>query len=65
MTNREACGFRKGRPTPERAVAPPQALVEYHVGTRIPANAPLYAVPQDVAVEVPAIRSYKYMVVNG
>jgi Protein of unknown function (DUF1236) len=24
----------------------------------------LYAVPQDVAVEVPAIRSYKYMVVN-
>jgi hypothetical protein len=49
----------------ERAVAPPQATVEYRVGTRIPANAELYTVPQEVAVEVPAIRSYKYMVVNG
>jgi hypothetical protein len=46
-------------------VAPPQASVEYRVGTRIPANAQLYAVPQDLAVEVPAIRPYKYMVVNG
>lgn len=49
----------------ERAVAPPQTTVEYRVGTRIPANAQLYAVPQEVAVEVPAIRSYKYVVVNG
>ena len=49
----------------ERAVAPPQATVEYPVGARIPANAELYAVPQEVAVEVPAIRSYKCMVVNG
>lgn len=48
----------------ERVVAPP-STVEYRVGTRIPASAPLYAVPQEVAVEVPAIRSYKYMVVNG
>ena len=46
-------------------VAPSQATVEYRVGTRIPASAQLYAVPQEVAVEVPAIRSYKYMVVNG
>ncbi len=46
-------------------VAPSQASVEYRVGTRIPASAQLYAVPQEVAVEVPAIRSYKYMVVNG
>ncbi len=46
-------------------VAAPRGTVEYRVGTRIPANAPLYAVPQEVAVEVPAIRSYKYMVVNG
>jgi hypothetical protein len=38
--------------------------VEYRVGTRVPENVQLYAVPQDVAVEVPAIRSYKYMVVN-
>jgi hypothetical protein len=49
----------------ERALTPPQATVEYRVGTRIPANAELYAVSQEVAVEVPAIRSYKYMVVNG
>lgn len=45
--------------------APPQATVEYRVGTRIPESTTLYAVPQDVAVEVPAIRSYKYMVVNN
>lgn len=49
----------------ERVVAPPRSTVEYRVGTRIPVSAPLYAVPQEVAVEVPAIRSYKYMVVNG
>lgn len=46
-------------------VAAPQATVEYRVGTRIPASAQLYTVPQQVAVEVPAVRSYKYMVVNG
>jgi hypothetical protein len=28
-------------------------------------TAQLYAVPQTVAVEVPAIQSYKYMMVNG
>lgn len=39
--------------------------VEYHVGTRIPESVQLYSVPQEVAVEVPSIRSYKYMVVNG
>ena len=46
-------------------VQPSQATVEYRVGTRIPASAQLYAMPREVAVEVPAIRSYKYMVVNG
>jgi hypothetical protein len=30
----------------------------------VPRSARLYEVPQDVAVEVPAIRSYKYMMVN-
>lgn len=44
--------------------APAQATVEYRVGTRIPASTQLYAMPQQVAVEVPAIQSYKYMVVN-
>jgi hypothetical protein len=43
-------------------VAPP--TVEYRVGTRVPADARLYAVPPQVAVEVPAIRTYKYMMVN-
>ena len=44
---------------------PAQAPVEYRVGTRIPSNARLYAVPQDLAIEVPAVRSYKYMTVNS
>ena len=44
-------------------VAPP--TVEYRVGTRVPQGARFYAVPGDVAVEVPAVRSYKYMRVNN
>jgi hypothetical protein len=44
----------------ERARPP----VEYRVGARVPGSVRLYTVPQQVAVEVPAIRSYKYMVVN-
>ena len=46
-------------------VAPAQATVEYRVGMHVPPSARLYSVPQAVAVEVPAIQSYKYMVVNG
>src|SRR6185437_13520282 len=38
--------------------------IEYRVGMRVPQAARLYEVPRDVAVEVPAIRSYKYMMVN-
>ena len=49
----------------EPAQAPAQATVEYRVGTRIPSDARLYAMPQDVAVEVPSVRSYKYMTVNS
>jgi hypothetical protein len=45
-------------------VAPARPTVEYRVGTRVPESVQLYPVPQEVAVEVPAIRSYKYMVVN-
>jgi hypothetical protein len=45
-------------------VAPARPTVEYRVGTRVPESVQLYSVPQEVAVEVPAIRSYKYMVVN-
>ncbi len=42
-----------------------EPTVEYRVGTRVPQTARLYAVPQQVAVEVPAIRTYKYMMVNN
>ena len=45
-------------------VAPARPTVEYRVGTRVPESVQLYPVPQEVVVEVPAIRSYKYMVVN-
>jgi hypothetical protein len=45
-------------------VSPARPTVEYRVGTRVPESVQLYSVPQAVAVEVPAIRSYKYMVVN-
>jgi hypothetical protein len=48
---------------PVQAVPPP--VVEYSVGARVPAGARLYAVPREVAVEVPAIRGYRYMRVNN
>ena len=46
-------------------VAPAPPTVEYRVGVRVPESVQLYSVPQEVAVEVPAIRAYKYMVVNN
>lgn len=48
----------------ERPVEPATPTVEYRVGMRVPATAHLYAVPQEVAVEIPAVKTYKYMVVN-
>ena len=45
-------------------VAPAEPTVEYRVGARLPDSVRLYSIPQEVAVEVPKIRSYKYMVVN-
>ncbi len=53
--------YRTIRRAPVRVVEP---TIEYRVGMRVPQTARLYEVPQDVAVEVPAIRSYKYMMVN-
>ena len=38
--------------------------VAYRVGIRLLQSAQLYAVPETVAGEVPAIKAYKYMVVN-
>jgi hypothetical protein len=34
------------------------------IGARIPAETRLYEVPQTLAVEVPAIQRYRYMVIN-
>lgn len=48
----------------QREVAP-SAGVEVSVGSRVPGTVQLYDVPQSVAVEVPAVQSYKYMVVNN
>jgi Protein of unknown function (DUF1236) len=46
-------------------VVPAEPTVEYRLGARVPDSVRLYSVPQEVAVEVPAIRAYKYMVVNN
>jgi Protein of unknown function (DUF1236) len=46
-------------------VRPAAPSREYRVGTRVPQSVELFAVPDPVAYEVPAVRSYKYMVVNG
>ena len=46
-------------------VAPATPTVEYRVGMRVPESARLYEVPEAVAVEVPTVRSYKYMRVNN
>lgn len=45
-------------------VRPARPTVEYRVGARVPQEVELYSVPNAVAVEVPAIRRYKYMMVN-
>jgi hypothetical protein len=46
-------------------VMPAEPTIEYRVGARVPDRVRLYSMPQEVVVEVPAIRSYKYMVVNN
>ena len=38
--------------------------VAYRVGSRVPGRVQLYEVPEPVAVEVPAVRTYRYMMVN-
>ncbi len=46
-------------------VRPAPPTVEYRVGMRVPPTAQIYTVPETVAVEVPAIKTYKYMMVNN
>jgi hypothetical protein len=48
----------------EPVVEAPPPTVEYRIGTPVPPSARLYTVPQTVAIAVPAVRTYKYMVVN-
>lgn len=43
----------------------PAGSVSYTVGTRVPTDVRLYNVPESVAVEVPAVKQYRYMMVNG
>jgi hypothetical protein len=49
----------------ERVTTGAPGTVAYSVGTRVPGSATLYEMPQAVAVEVPAVKQYRYMVVNG
>jgi predicted DNA-binding transcriptional regulator AlpA len=44
-------------------VPPARPSGEYRVGARLPESVQLYTLPHEV--EVPAIRAYKYMVVNN
>lgn len=46
-------------------VAAPTVGTEMRIGTRVPDTVTLQAVPDAVAVEVPAIRTYRYMIVNN
>jgi hypothetical protein len=46
-------------------VAPAPGTVTYTVGASLPAETRLYTVPDTVAVEVPAVKQYRYMMVNG
>lgn len=48
-----------------RERAAPPAGVDVRLGARVPEAVRLQAVPEAIAVEVPAIRSYRYMVVNN
>lgn len=50
--------------TRERVTTAPPPSVDYRVGTRVPGGVELYAVPDTVAVDVPAVRQYKYISVN-
>jgi len=47
-----------------QAVAPATATVQYQIGMRVPESTQLYALPDDVLVEVPTVRNYRYVVVN-
>jgi uncharacterized protein DUF1236 len=45
--------------------AAPPAGMDVRVGAFVPETVPLQAVPEAIALEVPAVRSYRYMVINN
>ena len=49
----------------ERAVTPRGEVVEYRVGTRVPRGVELRTFDDDVYVEAPDLRRYRYMQVNN
>ncbi len=49
----------------ERAVSPRGEVVEYRVGTRVPREIELRAFDDDVYVEAPELRRYRYVRVNN
>jgi Protein of unknown function (DUF1236) len=40
------------------------ASVEFAVGARLPATVPLYALPDTLGLQLPAVRAYRYAVVD-
>ncbi len=36
----------------------------YNIGARLPANVPLYAIPESAALQVPVVRRYSYAFIN-
>jgi len=57
--------------THERHLAPPVAVVpgpgpvgRYEVGVPVPRDAAVYDFPEDAYIEVPELRSYRYVYVN-
>src|SRR5499426_4405612 len=47
----------------QRVVTTP-ASVEFVVGSRLPTTVPIYALPPSVSVQIPAVRAYRYAVVD-
>jgi uncharacterized protein DUF1236 len=47
----------------ERVGTTPTAL-ELTIGSRVPATVPLYALPAPLGVQIPAVRSYRYTIVD-
>jgi hypothetical protein len=48
-----------------RPVVTRPAVVEYVVGDRVPASVALRPLPETVAMEIPSVKQYRYMEING